>query len=81
MNRRDVIRIAVLSVFGASTQKYDLLAQGLPGGVLSCDLDKWSWLTFRYKGKQVNVPMKDVFDALDDYYGSVKATTPGVEVR
>lgn len=76
MTRREalgVVRVAVLSLFSLGTVKYDLFAQGATGGLLSVDLE-WRWLVFRYKGRQVTIPMSDVFESLAEHYGATKVT-------
>lgn len=74
MERRDVLRTAILAAFGIAGQRYDALAQGrtTPGGSLTCALDQWQAFVFTYKRKQVAVPMAEVFAALEEAYGSVK---------
>lgn len=73
MERRDVLRVAILTAFGAASTKYDALAQSATSsGAMSCALDQWKWLVFTYKGKQVTVPMSEAFLALEEAYGSTK---------
>lgn len=70
MERRDVLRTAILTVFAIAGQKYDALAQGTtPGGSLTCALDQWQAFVFTFKGKKVVVPMAEVFAALSEGYG------------
>lgn len=70
MERRDVLRTAILTAFGIAGQRYDALAQGTtPGGSLTCALDQWQAFVFTYKGKKVSVPMAEVFAALSQAYG------------
>lgn len=73
MNRRDVIRVSTLLAFGLASEKYDALAQGTtPSGALTCNIDRWKWLVFTYNGRQVTIPMSEVFASLDEAYGSTK---------
>jgi hypothetical protein len=34
------------------------------GGQLTCDLNQWRAIVFKYRGKTVVVPMSQVFEAL-----------------
>jgi len=86
MERRDVltfVRTMTLAAFGiAVTKRVDVFAAEPGTGTLTCNLGQWRWLVFQYKGKQVTVTMADVFAALEEYYGSTKATRVlGAEVK
>ena len=80
MIRRDILTMTLAAFSMAVTKRMDVFAA--EGGMLTCNLGDWKWLVFQYKGKQVNVPMSDVFAALAEHYGSTKATRVlGSEVK
>lgn len=68
MDRRNILRTAVLTLFGAALQKLDIAA--IQGGVLSVKMDDWQWIAFEHRGQRVAVPVAEVFKALDEAYGS-----------
>lgn len=72
MNRRDTLRLSILTIFGFAAQQYDALALQDVGGSLSCNLSRYRWLVFVFQGKQVTVPMSEAFAALEEAYGSTK---------
>ena len=86
MERRDVLKHVLtmtLCAFGmAVTKRVDIFAAEPGSGMLTCNLGQWRWLVFQHKGKQVNITMDDVFAALEEHYGSTKATrVTGSEVK
>lgn len=62
MNRRQSIRRAVLFALGMALGKLDLLKA--QEGMLTVPLDNWRVIVFQYKGKTVEVPVGEVFEAL-----------------
>lgn len=62
MNRRDSLRHAVLLATGMALGKLDALSAN--GGQLTCDLNQWSHVVFKLKGKTVTIPVAEVFAAL-----------------
>lgn len=72
MERRTAIRTAALTMFGLALGKYDALAQtsGLTG-TLSVNLQNWRWLRISYGARELHIPTRDVFEALEEAYGSV----------
>lgn len=62
MTRRQSIRRATLLAFGAALGKLDVFQAA--GGQLTVDLDQWSHVVFKLRGKTVAVPVAEVFAAL-----------------
>lgn len=85
MERRDVlkyVRTVTLAAFGiAVTKRVDIFAAEPGSGTLTCNLGDWRWLVFHYKGEQVTIRMDDVFEALKEQYGSVKAKPSGKVIQ
>lgn len=65
MHRRDVIRRLTLTAFAMAMGKYDALAVQ-DGGSLTCDLNQYRTLVFKYKHETVVVTVAEVFQALKD---------------
>lgn len=62
MNRRTSIRNAVLFAVGMALGKLDTLKA--QEGMLTVPLDNWKTVVFQYKGKRVEVPVSEVFNAV-----------------
>lgn len=77
MTRRQILAATLMSFAAAVTTRLDLFAAQPNSGTLTCDLNQWKWLVFKYTdpktraGKQVTVTMGDVFGALEEQFGSV----------
>lgn len=55
-------RRAFLFAIGMALGKLDALKA--EGGQLTCDLNQWSHVVFKHKGKTITIPVADVFAAL-----------------
>ena len=68
MTRRQIVKRATLFAFGIALTKLDLLkaseGEGTGKGQLTCDLNQWSTIVFKYNGKAITVPVSEVFSAL-----------------
>ena len=62
MNRRTAIKHATLLAFGMALGKMDALHAS--GGQLTVDLDQWSTVVFKHRGKIIQVPVSEIFDDL-----------------
>lgn len=67
MTRRRAVKHAVLLAFGMALGKMDVLKAA--GGQLTCDLDQWGTIVFKYRGQSVSVPVGEVFAALKESHG------------
>ena len=62
--RRKALRTLLFLTFGACLGKLDIMhAQN---GQLTVDLDQWSHVVFKRKGKRIAVSIDDVFKALEE---------------
>jgi hypothetical protein len=65
MTRRESIRSSVLFAIGMALGKLDSLKAG--GGQLTCDLNQWETIVFKYRGRVVTIPVSEVFSTLQRY--------------
>lgn len=63
MNRRDAVKKATLLAIGVSLAR-PANAEPLKNAVLTVDLDQWSQVVFKHKGKTIYVPVREIFDSL-----------------
>lgn len=61
-HRRAALRNLVLLTFGMALGKLDVFHAST--GLLTVDLSQWSHVVFKLKGKEVAVPVAEIFDAL-----------------
>ena len=59
MTRRE----ALLATFGIPMGQFDALKPG-PGISLRVPLDQWHAVTFQYRGKEVRIPVAEIFAAI-----------------
>lgn len=64
VTRRESVRRAVLLVFGMALGKMDVLKAA--GGQLTVDLDQWGVVVFKHRGRTVQVPVAEIFEALQE---------------
>lgn len=65
MNRRAAVKQAVLTVVSASMARATLQAgPGSAPGVLTVDLDQWSMVIIRHKGRSINISPAEIFESL-----------------
>lgn len=64
MNRRETIRYGVLFAMAMALGKMDALKAS--EGQLLCDLSQWGSIVFKLHGKQIRVPVEEVFAALQE---------------
>lgn len=62
MTRRQSIRRGMLLAMGMALGKMDALKA--TGGQLTCDLDQWGTIVFKYRGQTETIPVGEVFAAL-----------------
>lgn len=65
MNRRESIRRAMLLAIGTSMAGHTTQAHANPA-MLTVDLNQWSTVVFKLKGKTVYVPVAEIFAALQE---------------
>ena len=68
MDRRSILRTMFLTACAMALGKYDALGQ--KGGALLVPLSQWKWLRVQYGGREIAIPVSEVFAALDEAYGS-----------
>lgn len=62
MTRREHLRAGVLAVFAMVLGKYDSVSAA--PGQLTCDLNQWGSIRFKYGKEVIDVPVKDIFAAI-----------------
>lgn len=61
-SRREALKKGTLLAIGMALGKMDTLKA--QGGQLTCDLNQWSHVVFKYKKETVYVPVSEIFEAL-----------------
>ncbi len=51
-------------IFGMALGKLDVLKAA--GGQLTVDLDQWSAVVFRHRGRTIQIPIAEIFEALKE---------------
>ncbi len=64
MTRRQSVRFGTLFAMGLALGKLDALKAA--GGQLTCDLNQWQTVVFKYRGRTVTVPVSEVFKCLEE---------------
>jgi len=65
--RRTSLKRILLLGFGMALGKLDVFHAA--GGQLTCDLNQWSHVVFILKGKRIEVPVAEIFEALSGGLG------------